>query len=319
MKEEILIIGFCIFFVFGIGFFVFGITNGFTGFIIYDENNNIITEEIALQAINESEQIILDMQKNNFSILYINDSLIEAKRIFEQVRYAEILRDENSTEYEKLIARNALSLIDWKDIYYSDVLVYTDEIKQRKETAFLLRDKLIVAELKINEEISNETRQIFENAKIAFEEDRYEEAESLIGEFKIAFENEKAEETSLRSLQKGAKNFFQRYWIFILILLIIFGIAMYFVYRKLEKRLLKRKIRKNYLEKKTLRGLMKKTQTARFKENTISEFVYNIRMKKYKEKLQEIKQDLPVMEKRLEKLNKGKLILNKKKTEKNGA
>ena len=49
---------------------------------------------------------------------------------------------------------------------------------------------------------------------------------------------------------------------------------------------------------------MKKAQEERFKENKISGLVYNIRMKKYEERLQEIKEELPVFEERLKKKNK---------------
>ena len=52
-------------------------------------------------------------------------------------------------------------------------------------------------------------------------------------------------------------------------------------------------------EEQVLNDLMKKTQTERFKENKISGLVYNIRMKKYEEKLQQIKEELPVVEERL--------------------
>lgn len=52
-------------------------------------------------------------------------------------------------------------------------------------------------------------------------------------------------------------------------------------------------------EEKVLDNLMKKTQTERFKENKISGLIYNIRMKKYQERLSEIKQDLPVLRKHL--------------------
>ena len=62
------------------------------------------------------------------------------------------------------------------------------------------------------------------------------------------------------------------------------------------------------IERRVLVDLMKKTQIERFKENKISELVYNIRMKKYKEKLQNIKQELPVLEKRII-LKKGKKSL----------
>jgi len=59
-------------------------------------------------------------------------------------------------------------------------------------------------------------------------------------------------------------------------------------------------------EEQVLTNLMKKAQTERFKENKISEFVYNIRMKKYQERLQEIKEELPVLEERLRKFKEKK-------------
>ena len=59
-----------------------------------------------------------------------------------------------------------------------------------------------------------------------------------------------------------------------------------------------------YVEKRALVKLMKKAQIQRFKQNKISELVYNIRMEKYREKTQEIKEELPILESRLDKLNK---------------
>ena len=76
---------------------------------------------------------------------------------------------------------------------------------------------------------------------------------------------------------------------------------------KIKKNLLKRKIRNLKAEEKILMALMKRTQIERFKQNKISGLVYNIRMKKFEEKLNRIKEDLPVLEKRLE----GKKIVGK--------
>jgi|TARA_Y100000310_G_scaffold212914_1_gene213796 nitrogenase subunit NifH len=60
-------------------------------------------------------------------------------------------------------------------------------------------------------------------------------------------------------------------------------------------------------------NLIKKTQEDRFKKNIISKLVYNIRISKYKEKFQKIKQELPVLEKILEKIKKNvKEIASKK-------
>ena len=52
------------------------------------------------------------------------------------------------------------------------------------------------------------------------------------------------------------------------------------------------------LDLESLINLMKKTQTERFKEK-ISGLVYNIRMKKYHEKLDRTKEELQVLEERL--------------------
>jgi len=126
----------------------------------------------------------------------------------------------------------------------------------------------------------------------------------LLEEFRNALEQERAESSVLSGIRGGAKNFFQKYWVYIIIVLIFLLVTGYFAYKNFEKKLIKKKIRKMKAEKEVLMRLMKKAQTERFKKNSISELVYNIRMKKYQEKLQEIKQELPVLEKRLEKLNK---------------
>ena len=265
------------------------------------ENITVVTSKDALQAISESESIIAEMQANNFSTVYMNDNLIEAKIVFGQAQYASILRDSNSTESEKQKARTALKLVNWKEITYEDVLVYTEEIKTRKETAFLLSDEISVAELKLPS-ASEATKKILENARIAFSEERYNDAEKLILEFNAAVEQENAQASLLAGMRKGAKNFFQRYWIQILVLLIAAIVAGYFTYKKLEKKMTANRIKKMKIEETVLNGLMKKTQEERFKENKISGLVYNIRMKKYQERLQEIKEELPVLEDRLKDL-----------------
>ena len=60
-----------------------------------------------------------------------------------------------------------------------------------------------------------------------------------------------------------------------------------------------KKIKKMKVEEDVLTDLIKKTQIERYKNNKISELVYNIRIKHYKQKLQEINQELPVLESRL--------------------
>ena len=78
-------------------------------------------------------------------------------------------------------------------------------------------------------------------------------------------------------------------------------------------------------EKEAIVSLMKKAQTERFKDNKISGLVYNIQMKKYEERSQAIREELPVLEDRLRVLstaravNKDKIIERTKKKTKQKA
>lgn len=54
-------------------------------------------------------------------------------------------------------------------------------------------------------------------------------------------------------------------------------------------------------EEKALNQLLIHTQEQRYKENKISGLIYNVRMNKYRAKLEEIRQELPVLESKLKK------------------
>jgi uncharacterized protein (DUF2164 family) len=83
------------------------------------------------------------------------------------------------------------------------------------------------------------------------------------------------------------------------LVLVLVVVGVYYSTRGIRRKLLKKKIHKLKVEQKIVVGLLKKTQIERFKQNKISGLVYNIRMKKFEEKLNTIKEDLPVLEKRL--------------------
>lgn len=325
MKQILLIIVVSIFLVLGASLLMFNLQgNGFAGFAIYNDssestmqkNQTIVTKEMALVAINESEQIIKEMQENNFSIIYMNDTLIEAKKTFEQAQYAKVLRGAGDfTEDEKTNARRALNLINWKAIDYSSVVKLTDVIKQKREQAFLINDQIYIMDNKIkknykavavyldkNKDLNTTFIELFGRAKISFSEDRYEEAEDYLLKAQESYESSFAESSILVDLRRGLLGFVQRYWFYILIVLILLSLSGYYGYRRFEKKLLMKKIRKMKAEEQVLDGLMRRTQEERFKENKISGLVYNIRMGKYNERLQEIKEELPVLEKKFGKL-----------------
>lgn len=250
-------------------------------------------EDVSI-AINESYSTMVEMQSNNFSINYVNDSLSQAKMVFEQARYAEILRG-NASEAQKSEARSALRLVDWRNINYDSVLYYTSIIEQRKKQAYLISDRISVSNDNLDS-VSNNTLNILENAKVAFYEERYNDSQNLLDEFRTQSEKERALASSLNGIRGGAKEFFKNYGIVILVLLIFFVIVGYLIYKKFEKKILGNRIIKMKAEWKVLDGLIKKLQEERFRENKISGLVYNIRLKKYEERQEEIKEELPVLE-----------------------
>ena len=293
-----------------ISFFILDL-NKSTGFAVSNESAGIngtnatgTTKQDALNAINESKKAIQIMHENNFSITHLNDLLIEAEQIFQQAEYAEILRGEvNSTAVERQIAESSMRLIQWQDITYGTVLNYTNEILNHESSAFWISDEINADSKKINSS-SNAAISIFEQAKIAFFDERYNDAEKLLEDFQIQIEKDKSQSSVFTGIKIGAMNFFQRYWIEIIIFLLLLSAIGYHLYNVTEKRVLNNKIKKMRAQEQSLNELVKKTEIERFKENKISGLVYNIRMKKYEEKLHEIKEKIPVLEERLKKLSK---------------
>lgn len=306
MKKDVLVLIVAMFVIVAIAFMIFNYKVPITGFVVSDteENESVsnINVEEALSAIADAELIIENMKKNNLSVILVDDLLAEAKVVFEQVKYANILRNESAGLNETSEAKKALELVNWEGISYSDIVEYTDKIKGFEDMAFVIFDRIALEE-KTNEGISLENLRIFDNAKIAFNDERYNEAERLLNEFKTAKEEELAGNSSLSAIKAGAQNFIQRYWL-PLIITLIFVIWLINVVRKIGmKRRLKNKIKRMKFEENALAELMKKAQTDRFKENKISGLVYNIRMNNYKNRANEIKEKLPVLEARLRKMS----------------
>lgn len=289
---------------------------GITGFTVEENsdilgnisgaNDTVVTEKMALDFIEEAELIRDKMFENNFSVMFVDDSLADARREFEKAKYAEVLRNASSSISDVQKAREALSLVNWKKISYADVLIYVDNIKEREDMAFDIYDLLVVSEIKM-ESYEDRKMDVFGAQKIlnqatnAFYEGRYEEAQILIEDARDVLEEELAQSTRVSVLTRGAKNFFQKNWFYIILLLFLSGVLGFFLYKKIRRNLLTEKVYKLKIELGVLFRLIKNTQNEWFKEKKISKMVYDIRVKKYREKINEIKEILPVLEKELSK------------------
>lgn len=260
---------------------------------------NASFEEV-LSSIENAQQNILEMQENNLSTLYVEDVLLEAQNVFTQAKYAAILRgDENSTFEERMEAESVLRFVNWRDVYYDNVLEYTFEIEERKNEAFLLLDQISIARLKINDRSSENLISIFNSAESAFENERYSEATAFLDEFASTYDEERASELNAFGLSEGAKNFFEKNWIYILAGLFVLIILGYFIFEKIRRVIIRRKIEKLDAEKVVLKKLMKTAQEDRFSKNSLSDLAYKARMKKYADKIREIKQILPGLKKKI--------------------
>lgn len=268
---------------------------------------NYTSEEITIM-MNESSLSIKEMQSNGFSTLYVEDKFNEAEKIFTQAYYASILRGEiNVSDFEKMQARESLSLISWRTLDYSAVVPILNEIENHRNQAFEINDLLFSLEIELNDFYGNFSKldpipisvSSFIEAKNSFIADRYNETQNFIVKSKESFEAEKLDSSRFNILQRGVKGFFLRFWYVFLIILILIILGVVFFYKKFKIYSLRKKIDFMRHEEKVLNDLMKEVQTQRFKEEKISGLVYNTRMNKYKERLQEIKQTLPVLEKKL--------------------
>ena len=84
---------------------------------------------------------------------------------------------------------------------------------------------------------------------------------------------------------------------FIAVLFIVYLVTK----SRIEKFLIKRKIKKLGIEERVLKELIAKTQKDYFEKGTVSEGNYNIKMKKFSELIRDIHREVPLLKEELEK------------------
>lgn len=271
-----------------------------------------IDRNFVLAAFNESEAIIEEMQENEFSIVYMNDILLESRRTFSRVEKAEILRGNvNASKEEIDDANRSLNLIDWKNIDYYDAWELLEVIRIRKVEAFNIYDAIVMTEMNLDtyEESFDvsDAREFLDRARIAFYDDRYDEAKDFIRRSRDDLDSKRSEIFILGDLARNTRNFIQNYWIYLLLFLAVLIFLLLYVIRIIRIRNLKKNILRMETEEKVLNDLIIKAQTERFKDNKISNLTYKIRIDKYNEKLGYIKENLPVLKSNLKKISKKSL------------
>jgi len=258
------------------------------------------TREEALAAIQQAELDMQEMVENGFSVGNVNDTLSLARQALERADFAELIRT-GTQVYLAEQAKKALEGLDYEGFTYDEILKHTQEISARKEEAYRLSDSIRATELKIGDYKAQgidtfEAEAILQEAKTAFEKERYDEVDSLLFNANANLEEKKAEVTTINVLVRSGKSYIEKKWREITIAALIMIVLAFVTWKQIRLKRIRKKLGKLKAEKQALLNLMKKVQTERFKEGKISEFIYKIRMETYNKRLNEVKEEIPVLE-----------------------
>ncbi len=269
-------------------------------FISVVDAQSSVTREEALSAIQQAESDIQEMQNAGFPVEASKDILTAARQALERAGFAEALRSGATGELAEE-ARKALEGLNYQGFTYEDVLGHTNEIASRKQKAYILSDSIRVMEIRIgdyrNQKIDvAEAGRILADAKSAFEKERYDETGILLLNVRAELEEKRAEYSTLNVVVGAGRSYVEDNWVGISIAAAAIGLSSWFAWKRVRTRRVRERLRKLKTEKKVLVRLMKKAQVERFETAEISESVYEIRMEKYNERLDEVKSTIPTLE-----------------------
>lgn len=322
-----------------LGFLGFNTPNGVTGFAVYEtqeedvfeeevisyENESLrnITQKTALDAILQAENDMGEMQEAGFGIVWVNDTLIEAKKYFEGENYTALLKDIekiNDTERREkakqllIAAQESIGV----EVDYKQVVEKAKAIDKRKKKSYEIKDLIRASELRVTEfrqkgVDTSEVEAVLSDAIDEFGNERYEDAENLLEGIDGKLIELSAETTLVKTIYRAGKEKFtvfikDHYRELLLLLGSLLIIAILF-YNRIKIAMLRREIKDMKVEKTVLEDLMKKAQSDYFIKGDIAKETFEIKIAKYKERLVEIKQKLPVSEALLEKRLKAKRVL----------
>ncbi len=232
----------------------------------------------ARDSLANAEKDIEDMLKSGFGTAFVNDTLIEARNAF------------NKSDYALTLGKAGL-------------------ISQRKSQAYNISDSIRAAWLGIEDLESaglNSTIAVefLNESAYAFNNERYEESERLVSRAYSEIANAKAEATlvgvMLRSAGDNLISSVKTNAAAIILALAAMIPVAYFALNRAAMIRAKNTAREMEIEMKVLVGLMKRAQSDHFEKGTMTRDTYEIRIKKFKERVIEIKRMLPVLRARAE-------------------
>jgi len=269
-----------------------------------DNFEDTVSKEKALIAISNSEELLQGLIRDDMPYSYVNDTIDSAKKAFQRAEYANLLNNKSLSGEVIDVAREALAGLNYEGFSYADVIKETNKVTDLTERIYRVRDSIRSIELKLDSlEFKIEDSDILSmitKAKDSFESERFDDAESFLLEADTIFSQRISEHTTLKAFFSNANNLLKVFWTSLIIILLVIIFGWLFFKRQINVYMLKRKYKKMLVEEKVLVKLMKKAQIDRFHKASIPNYLYEIKMKKYNERLADIKAKLPILKRSIE-------------------
>ena len=255
-----------------------------------------LTREAALGMIEESRGYMNELYEAGYGVGYFQDLIELETKMFERADLADKIR-RNSTGSLSSTTVRALEVLDYEKFQYGDVAEYYKDLKSRYDRTYEISDSIYALEKRMSDypEFSNASEHL-ESAKSAFAQEKYDEAEKSVQVGNADLDENMARASNLNLLASRGYGFFEDRKYEIVSVFILSCLAGVFFWSFLRKRKLEAKIRLMKSERKVLQSLMRDVQVRRFEKKSMSRSSYDIRVRKYRERLSEIGRTLPVLE-----------------------
>lgn len=263
------------------------------------------TKEEAENAIAKAEQEMQVMYDGGFAVNAVNDTIYQAKQAMERAEFAESIGMDPSSNLAQQ-AKKAFEGLNYEGFTYEEVIKIADKVPAMKQQAYGTFDEISVVKQKIpqyKEEgvYTADAENMLKQAEEAFEKERYAEAEELVAKSTQELDARKAELTTVNVLVESSRGFLERNWKNLAITAFVLIVVIALTWHKVNLKRIQMRLKSLYFEREALIRLIKDNQIDMYKKGTIASSVYKIRMEKYNERLNQIKEQIPVVEEMLKK------------------
>ena len=199
-------------------------------------------------------------------------------------------------------AENALSSRD-----YQLILEKTEMISDRKKRAFELLDSIRALELRIGEvsEIGDTAKaeEKLAEADAFFENENYGEAEDAVFEGERYLRQVVGEYSIVRARYSAARDntvtYVNEWWKELVLLVLLVLVAIGVSYPRISRIRDMKMLEDMRLERKVLGELIRRVQKEYFSKAKMSRRIYDIKMRKYREKMLELDENIPILKSQL--------------------